>query len=128
MSQADRYGVHMSSRYNNGSYFDHHEQAAELNDRPEHAFLVAEQSGKQDHLSGHENSRVSLEHSPQSNVQESNPQPGRATTGHGIAAFGHKEISILAHELWRARGCPVGSPDEDWFNAARELRSRARSQ
>jgi hypothetical protein len=117
----------MSTRYNNGSYFDQHELAAELQDGPAHAFRVAEQAGKQDHLSGHENSRVSLEHSPQASAQKDNPQH-QATTGHGIAAFGHKEISILAYELWRGRGCPEGSPDEDWFNAAKELRSRAQSR
>ena len=29
------------------------------------------------------------------------------------------------HTLWQTRGCPVGSPDEDWFHAAHELRARA---
>jgi hypothetical protein len=117
----------MSNRYNNGSYYDQHQVGAELQDRPEHAFRVAEQAGKQDHLSGHENSRLSSEHSPQAAPPEPN-SPHQATTGHGIAAFGHKEISILAHELWRARGCPEGSPEDDWFKAARELRSRAKSR
>jgi hypothetical protein len=46
-------------------------------------------------------------------------------TGHGIAAFGHNEIAALAHEFWQGRGCPTGSPDEDWFRAVEELRSRA---
>jgi Protein of unknown function (DUF2934) len=36
-----------------------------------------------------------------------------ATIGHGIAAFGHAKIAALAHELWQARGCPHGSPQED---------------
>jgi hypothetical protein len=31
----------------------------------------------------------------------------------------------LAHKLWQARGCPEGSPQEDWFHAAEQLRSRA---
>lgn len=35
-----------------------------------------------------------------------------------------QEIAELAHELWQARGCPDGSPDEDWFRAEQELRSR----
>jgi hypothetical protein len=26
-------------------------------------------------------------------------------------------ISALAYSLWRSRGCPEGTPDEDWFNA-----------
>jgi Protein of unknown function (DUF2934) len=43
----------------------------------------------------------------------------------GIATFGHADISALAYELWQARGCPDGSPEEDWFHAAEALRSRA---
>jgi hypothetical protein len=26
-------------------------------------------------------------------------------------------IAALAYELWRARGCPEGSPETDWFQA-----------
>jgi hypothetical protein len=44
--------------------------------------------------------------------------------GHGIVPFGHNEISALAYELWEARGRPAGSAEEDWFQAAKELRSR----
>ena len=46
---------------------------------------------------------------------------------HGIATFGHQDIAALAHALWQARGCPEGSPDEDWFQAVQELRTRAES-
>lgn len=31
-------------------------------------------------------------------------------------------ISALAHSLWQSRGCPEGTPDEDWFNAEEILR------
>jgi hypothetical protein len=31
-------------------------------------------------------------------------------------------IAALAHRLWLERGCPEGSPEEDWFLAERELR------
>ena len=34
------------------------------------------------------------------------------------------DIAALAHTLWQARGCPVGSPEEDWFQAERQLRER----
>ena len=27
------------------------------------------------------------------------------------------EIAALAYSLWQDRGCPIGSPDEDWFQA-----------
>jgi hypothetical protein len=32
-------------------------------------------------------------------------------------------VALRAYELWQARGCPVGSDQEDWFNAEEELRS-----
>jgi hypothetical protein len=35
------------------------------------------------------------------------------------------EISLLARALWKARGCPEGLPEEDWFRAERALRSQA---
>jgi hypothetical protein len=28
-----------------------------------------------------------------------------------------------AHGLWEERGCPIGSPEEDWFRAEEEIRS-----
>ena len=34
------------------------------------------------------------------------------------------EISALAYELWIQRGCPLGSPEVDWFRAEEELKSR----
>jgi hypothetical protein len=46
---------------------------------------------------------------------------------HGIATFDHEDIATLAHKLWEARGCPEGSPEEDWFHAVRELRARRES-
>jgi hypothetical protein len=39
-----------------------------------------------------------------------------------------EEIAALAHALWQARGCPDGSPEEDWFQAMRELAERSRQQ
>jgi Protein of unknown function (DUF2934) len=32
-----------------------------------------------------------------------------------------EDIAKLAYALWEARGCPVGSPEEDWFRAEAEL-------
>ncbi len=103
----------MSTRYNDGSHYENHQRAAELQNGAAHAHRVGEQHGKQDHLTGHEQSRQALEHSPET------------ATSHGIAAFGHDDIAALAYELWRARGCPEGSPDEDWLHAVKQLRSRA---
>jgi hypothetical protein len=43
---------------------------------------------------------------------------------HGFLIFGHEDIAALAHSLWQARGCPEGSPDEDWLHAVHQLRAR----
>src|SRR5580704_5791926 len=111
----------MSTRYNDGSHYENHQRAAELQDGAAHAHRVGEQHGNQEHLTGHEHSRQALEHSQPGH-------PAHATTmGHGIASFGHDDIAALAHKLWEARGCPEGSSEEDWFHAAEELRSRAHS-
>jgi hypothetical protein len=32
-----------------------------------------------------------------------------------------KEIARLAYQLWQERGCPIGTDQEDWFRAEREL-------
>ena len=110
----------MSTRYNNGSHYENHQRAAELHDVAAHAHEVAEQHGKQDHPTGSELSRQALEDS-----RDAHRHTQTSTTGHGIATFGHDEIAALAYELWQARGCPAGSPEEDWFHAAEQLRSRA---
>jgi hypothetical protein len=109
----------MSTRYNDGSHYENHQRAAELQDGAGHAHRVAELQGKEDHLTGPERSRQGLEHSHNTNPHD------QAAAGHGIATFGHAAIASLAYELWQARGCPEGSPEEDWFHAAEQLRSRS---
>ena len=39
-----------------------------------------------------------------------------------VSAVGHEEIARLAYYHWEARGCPIGSPEEDWYRAENELR------
>ena len=36
----------------------------------------------------------------------------------------YSEVAALAYQLWNDRGCPIGSPEEDWFQAETELKSR----
>jgi DUF2934 family protein len=36
----------------------------------------------------------------------------------------HEEIARLAYALWESRGCQAGSPEEDWFSAEEELRTK----
>lgn len=33
----------------------------------------------------------------------------------------HEAIEALAYALWQERGCPEGSPEEDWLKAEQEL-------
>jgi hypothetical protein len=114
----------MSRRYNNGSHFENHQRAAELNDNAAHAqSSAAESHDKQDHQTGQELSRRALEYSQQ--PHEHAGLTHRNVNEHGIAIFGHEDTAALAYALWQARGCPEGSPDDDWFQAAHDLRARA---
>jgi hypothetical protein len=36
-----------------------------------------------------------------------------------------EEIARLSHQFWIERGCPIGTPEEDWLRAEAEVRSRA---
>jgi hypothetical protein len=38
---------------------------------------------------------------------------------------GEQKIAALAYHFWLTRGCPEGTPEEDWFRAEQEI---ARSQ
>jgi hypothetical protein len=115
----------MSTRYNNGSHYENHQRAAELHDAAAHAHRsAAEAHEKQDHQTGQELSRRALEHSQHAH-EHTEQMSATAVNEHGIAIFGHQETAALAHKLWQARGCPQGSPEEDWFRASQELRSRA---
>ena len=36
-----------------------------------------------------------------------------------------EEIARRAYALWEERGCPIGSPEEDWHRAIEEFRARS---
>jgi hypothetical protein len=38
----------------------------------------------------------------------------------------NETIRRRAYELWQARGCPIGSAEEDWFTAEKQLESASR--
>ena len=115
----------MSTRYNDGSHYENHQRAAELHDSAAHAHRsAAEAHEKQDHQTGQERSRQALEHS-QETYQRAEQAHGHTVNEHGVAMFGHDDIAALAYKLWQARGGPEGSPEEDWFRAAQELRARS---
>jgi hypothetical protein len=39
-----------------------------------------------------------------------------------VSVVDHEEIARLAYSYWQARGCPIGSPEEDWYRAENDLR------
>ena len=58
----------------------------------------------------------------------SQPAAEPARNGHPVVAAGpgqpsHEEIAALAYALWEQRGCPAGSPEEDWLRAEQQLTS-----
>ena len=117
----------MSTRYNNGSHYENHQRAAELHENAAHAHLTAaEAHEKQDHETGQELSRQALGHSRLA-YQHTGEARQNGLDEHGFEMFGHSEIAALAHQLWERRGCPEGSPDEDWSHAAQQLRDRKES-
>ncbi|HLH06522.1 MAG TPA: DUF2934 domain-containing protein [Terriglobales bacterium] len=50
--------------------------------------------------------------------------PADSVRPHFNEALSRPEIAALAYQLWQSRGCPDGSPEEDWFRAEQELQSR----
>jgi len=62
---------------------------------------------------------------PEPPPAEVTPKPAETTNpdlNSLLAALEHERISGLAYFYWEQRGCPDGSPDEDWFRAEREIR------
>jgi len=49
-------------------------------------------------------------------VAESIPQP---------SAPDREQIALLAFRYWQERGCPEGSPEEDWLRAETDLQTQA---
>jgi uncharacterized protein YjbJ (UPF0337 family) len=38
----------------------------------------------------------------------------------------YEEIACLAYQNWQQRGCPIGTPEEDWFRAEEEIKQHLR--
>jgi len=43
------------------------------------------------------------------------------------APTNQQQIAALAYEFWKNRGCPEGTPEEDWFRAERDLAESKRT-
>jgi len=96
-----------------------HNRAAELHSRAAAAHRVVLQHEKGDGITDAEYSRQAVHHS-----QAADKLTKAIAFGYGVMTFGHDEIATLAYELWQARGCPYGSPEEDWSRAVSEIRTR----
>ena len=64
---------------------------------------------------------------PLANWQEwiSEPPVSRRPEMQPVPAPSPQQIAELAYQHWLVRGCPVGSPEVDWFRAERELRNHS---
>jgi hypothetical protein len=100
---------------------DNLSHGTEAHDGAAHTHDAAGHHEQQDHT-GHGHSSRAQERNGAAHL-ETPPE----VVAHGIASFSHSDIEMLAYELWQERGSPKGSPEEDWFRAAQELRSRART-
>jgi hypothetical protein len=40
----------------------------------------------------------------------------------------NEQIAALAHALWLERGCPEGSPEEDWLTAEQHIKQRRKAE
>jgi hypothetical protein len=57
-------------------------------------------------------------------VKKSEPnQPNESPEPNVLETVSEDAISALAYQLWHQRGCPIGSDQEDWFQAEQELRN-----
>jgi hypothetical protein len=47
--------------------------------------------------------------------------PAQSVKAGGRAEDHHQKIEQLAYSLWQDRGSPIGSPEQDWFEAEKQL-------
>jgi DUF2934 family protein len=47
-----------------------------------------------------------------------------AEPAHSSDLEDQEEVARLAYSYWLARGCPEGSPEEDWLRAEQEVRQQ----
>ena len=54
-------------------------------------------------------------------VRPAEIQDSAAPGGANTEPTSEDVVSKRAYELWLERGCPEGSPEEDWYRAEREM-------
>jgi hypothetical protein len=64
-----------------------------------------------------------------SNFEQLDPVDATDQTADGpsVTPVNQVDVAELAYQRWVERGRPQGSPEDDWFEAERELRSRSAS-
>ncbi len=53
---------------------------------------------------------------------ESQHSAGEVESETDVSRAEHEEIARLAYECWQRRGCPIGTPEEDWFLAEEQFK------
>jgi hypothetical protein len=53
--------------------------------------------------------------------------PDNAVAVRVAETFTEDQIATRAYQLWQDRGCPIGSPEQDWLEAERQFRLVERS-
>lgn len=105
--------------------------AEERRDLAEHTHLNgAEHRGSNDHLTGQQTSRHKPEHSTTAYLQ-AQWENRISWMEYGVSEVSRElreeDIAAFAYELWQLRGCPEGSPQEDWYRAVTALNSRTQT-
>ncbi len=65
-------------------------------------------------------SNKSMSESKDMNQSEIQPGMPQSSSSQEQAA---SDIAMLAYVLWEQRGCPVGSPEQDWMEAEQKMRA-----
>jgi len=56
-----------------------------------------------------------------SRAMKLSPKKGRAIESETVNG---NAVALLAYQLWQKRGSPIGSAEDDWFQAENELQAR----
>ncbi len=65
---------------------------------------------------------TTLEMEEEERLQTAEDPEAPAETSVREEAQSDQRIAELAYRHWQERGCPYGSPEEDWYRAEEELR------
>ncbi len=64
-------------------------------------------------------------HKRKHHVMPADAPASQATASSPANMLDEHEIAELAYRHWINRGCPMGTPEEDWYLAEQDLRCRS---